>query len=203
MNGINATYAAQSSGSANFVDFFVCSKFSENCFLNGYILALKMIHVLWNILFFHIKMKCVLWSAIVFHWSDFTCTLNANVVNKRCLLLSLQMMTMLVMTVINYFLSWLPYHVISIVGDVNPSVYDSKDVHALWIMAHLLSFSNSGTNAIIYYWRNNNFRIAFRNLRKGLKKGPLSKAENQRIPIRSMSSYNYRRNSRLSSTWSS
>lgn len=45
MNGINATYAAQSSGSANFVDFFVCSKFSENCFLNGYILALKMIHV--------------------------------------------------------------------------------------------------------------------------------------------------------------
>lgn len=82
-----------------------------------------------------------------------TCNLNLN---------ALQMLSMLIMVVLNYFFSWLPYHVITIVGDVNPTIYDSKTVHMIWVVAHLLSFSNGGTNVIIYYWRNRNYRMAFK-----------------------------------------
>lgn len=80
------------------------------------------------------------------------------------------MLSMLIMVVLNYLFSWLPYHVITIVGDVNPTIYDSKTVHMLWVVAHLLSFSNSGTNVIIYYWRNRNYRMAFKSLMERLIK---------------------------------
>ncbi|XP_061193702.1 RYamide receptor-like [Saccostrea echinata] len=77
-----------------------------------------------------------------------------------------RMLQMLIIIVLNYFLSWLPFHVISIVGDAHPSIYDSMSMHVLWALAHLLSISNSATNAGIYYWRNRTYRVAFQNLWK-------------------------------------
>jgi hypothetical protein len=78
----------------------------------------------------------------------------------------LQTLMTLITVVINYFLSWLPLHVITIVGDVNPTIYDSMSVHMIWVGAHVLAFSNSATNSMIYFWRNQSFRTAFQTLRR-------------------------------------
>ncbi|XP_053376275.1 RYamide receptor-like [Mercenaria mercenaria] len=48
-----------------------------------------------------------------------------------------------------YCVCWLPIHVITIVGDVNPSIYDLKSVHVLWLFAHWMAMSNSAVTAMI------------------------------------------------------
>ncbi|XP_033739930.1 RYamide receptor-like [Pecten maximus] len=65
---------------------------------------------------------------------------------------------MIIVVVIAYLLSWLPLHVITIVGDLDQSVFNSQYVHMMWLISHWLAFSNSGVNPVIYYWMNSKFR---------------------------------------------
>ncbi|XP_033747097.1 RYamide receptor-like [Pecten maximus] len=65
---------------------------------------------------------------------------------------------MIVVVVIAYLLSWLPIHVITIVGDLDQSIFDADYVHMMWLSAHWLAFSNSGVNPVIYFWMNSKFR---------------------------------------------
>jgi hypothetical protein len=48
-----------------------------------------------------------------------------------------------------YALCWLPIHTITIVGDINPFIYDSKLVHVVWLFAQCLAVSNSAINPVI------------------------------------------------------
>ncbi|XP_060074875.1 RYamide receptor-like [Ylistrum balloti] len=65
---------------------------------------------------------------------------------------------MIIVVVIAYLLSWLPLHVINIIGDLDRSIFDADYVHMMWLTAHWLAFSNSGINPIIYFWMNSKFR---------------------------------------------
>ncbi|XP_069125753.1 RYamide receptor-like [Argopecten irradians] len=65
---------------------------------------------------------------------------------------------MIIVVVIAYLLSWLPLHVITVVGDLDQSIFNSQCVHMLWLISHWLAFSNSGVNPVIYYWMNSKFR---------------------------------------------
>ncbi|XP_060594868.1 RYamide receptor-like [Ruditapes philippinarum] len=48
-----------------------------------------------------------------------------------------------------YALCWLPIHTITIVGDINPLIYDSKLVHVVWLFAQCLAVSTSAINPMI------------------------------------------------------
>ncbi|OWF41941.1 RYamide receptor-like [Mizuhopecten yessoensis] len=68
---------------------------------------------------------------------------------------------MIIVVVIAYLLSWLPLHVITIVGDLDQSIFDADYVHMMWLAAHWLAFSNSGVNPVIFFWMNTKFRHNF------------------------------------------
>ena len=68
---------------------------------------------------------------------------------------------MLVAVVTAYALSWMPLHVITLVGDSNPEIYNKVAVHMTWLFAHWLAFSNCAMNPIIYCWMNSAFRSSF------------------------------------------
>lgn len=63
--------------------------------------------------------------------------------------------------VVIYAICWLPLHVITIIGDVTPDIYDIKYVNIIWLCAHWLAMSNSCYNPIIYCLLNANFRNGF------------------------------------------
>ena len=65
---------------------------------------------------------------------------------------------MLIVVALTYALCWLPLHVITIVGDVNPRIYDKEYVHVIWLFAHWLAISNCFSNPVIYFWLNSGFR---------------------------------------------
>ncbi|XP_060076104.1 RYamide receptor-like [Ylistrum balloti] len=65
---------------------------------------------------------------------------------------------MIVIVVLSYLLLWLPFHVITIIGDLDQSIFDSNLVHIMWLIAHWLAFSNSGVNPMIVFWMNSNVR---------------------------------------------
>ncbi|XP_033747659.1 RYamide receptor-like [Pecten maximus] len=65
---------------------------------------------------------------------------------------------MIIVVVIAYLLAWLPLHVITIVGDLDQSIFDVNYIHMTWLTAHWLAFSNSGVNPVIYFWMNSKFR---------------------------------------------
>jgi hypothetical protein len=75
--------------------------------------------------------------------------------------LYLQTLKMLVAVVITYALTWLPLHALTIMGDINPNLYNHMHTHIMWLTFHFVAFSNSGTNPIIYCYMNKTFRVGF------------------------------------------
>lgn len=69
---------------------------------------------------------------------------------------------MMITVVVFYALCWLPLHIITLVGDHDPSIYDSKHVPILWIFSHWLAMSNSCYNPIIYLWMSPKFRAGLK-----------------------------------------
>ncbi|XP_060077763.1 RYamide receptor-like [Ylistrum balloti] len=65
---------------------------------------------------------------------------------------------MIFVVIVAYLLSWLPLHVITILGDLDQSIFDVNYMHMTWLTAHWLAFSNSGVNPVIYFWMNAKFR---------------------------------------------
>lgn len=57
-----------------------------------------------------------------------------------------------------YAICWLPIHVITIIGDITPSIYDVPSVHVLWLFAHFLAVSNAAINPVIVLVMQRKFR---------------------------------------------
>lgn len=68
---------------------------------------------------------------------------------------------MLFIVVAVYGITWLPIHILTILGDIYPEIFNHMSVHCLWLFFHWLAFSNSGINPIIYCWINKTFRSRF------------------------------------------
>ncbi|XP_069125615.1 RYamide receptor-like [Argopecten irradians] len=65
---------------------------------------------------------------------------------------------MIIIVIISFLLAWLPIHVITIIGDLDKTIFNSNIVHMMWLTAHWVAFSNSGVNPLIYFWMNSKFR---------------------------------------------
>ena len=84
---------------------------------------------------------------------------------------------MLFIVVSVYAITWLPIHIMTIIGDLNPALYDNMFAHIMWLCFHWLAISNTGINPMVYCWINKTFRIKLKmllslpvcNRRKALK----------------------------------
>ncbi|KAK3584604.1 hypothetical protein CHS0354_017754, partial [Potamilus streckersoni] len=65
---------------------------------------------------------------------------------------------MMITVLVFYALCWLPLHVITIVGDNYPSIYNQLHGPILWHCFHWLAMSNSCYNPMIYIWMSPKFR---------------------------------------------
>ena len=76
----------------------------------------------------------------------------------------------MMMTVVSiYAICWLPLHVITLVGDVVPAIYNESYVRVLWIGSHWLAMSSCIYNPFIYWWMNSRFRDGYRYIFMKLK----------------------------------
>ncbi|XP_063443823.1 RYamide receptor-like [Mytilus edulis] len=88
-------------------------------------------------------------------------TLHGNDENKRRLQLASakqKLIKMMATVVVFYALCWLPFHVITLVGDHDHTIYDQKFMPSVWVFSHWLAMSNSCYNPIIYIWLSPKFR---------------------------------------------
>ena len=58
-----------------------------------------------------------------------------------------------------FFGSWLPLHIVTMVGDTDPTIYDDQNIHILWVIFHWLGLSNCGTNCIFYFLKSSTIKI--------------------------------------------
>ena len=58
-----------------------------------------------------------------------------------------------------FFGSWLPLHIVTVVGDADPTIYDDQNIHILWVIFHWLGLSNCGTNCIFYFLKSSTIKI--------------------------------------------
>ncbi|BFZ03113.1 hypothetical protein BsWGS_06152 [Bradybaena similaris] len=72
---------------------------------------------------------------------------------------------MIIIVVVIYAVCWLPLHVITLIGDVNPDIYSFPHMNVVWLCAHWLAMSHSCYNPIVYFSHNSPFR---RNLKRML-----------------------------------
>ncbi|ESO87467.1 hypothetical protein LOTGIDRAFT_72476, partial [Lottia gigantea] len=68
---------------------------------------------------------------------------------------------MMIIVVIIYAVCWLPLHVITIIGAVNPGIYDGQYMNIVWMASHWLAMSNCMYNPFVYCWMNSKFRHGF------------------------------------------
>ena len=72
-----------------------------------------------------------------------------------------QTVKMLITVAATYALCWLPIHVITILGDIDPTIFDNQYMHVVWLFSHWLAVSNCFSNPVIYFWMNSGFRQGF------------------------------------------
>jgi len=63
--------------------------------------------------------------------------------------------------VVIYALCWLPLHCVTVLGDLQPSIWQFKYIQLVWIACHWLSVSSCCWNPIVYYWMNDTLRAGF------------------------------------------
>ena len=68
------------------------------------------------------------------------------------------MIKMMITVVVFYALCWLPVHVITLLGDHDPYIYNHAHMPIIWMMCQWLAMSNSCYNPIIYIWMSPKFR---------------------------------------------
>lgn len=65
---------------------------------------------------------------------------------------------MMATVVVFYAMCWLPFHVITLVGDHDHTIYDKTFMPSIWVFSHWLAMSNSCYNPMIYIWLSPKFR---------------------------------------------
>lgn len=70
----------------------------------------------------------------------------------------------MITVVVIYALCWLPLHLITILGDLYPSIYWIENIHIVWLFSHWLAMSNSCYNPFVYCWMNARFRDGFKQI---------------------------------------
>ena len=71
---------------------------------------------------------------------------------------------MLTTLVTCFGITWMPLYVLTMVGEVNPFIYDRTDIYLLWVAFQLIAYSSSALNSIIYFSLNDSFQKSFRRL---------------------------------------
>ena len=66
--------------------------------------------------------------------------------------------------VMAYAVCWLPIHILTVYGDTNPQIFDSKIVHVTWLFFHWIAMSNSAVNPTIYLSTQTIYRNALMNV---------------------------------------
>lgn len=61
-----------------------------------------------------------------------------------------------------FIITWLPLHILTIIGDVEPSIYDDMNIHMMWLAFHWVALSNSGTGCVILISMSATYRDEFK-----------------------------------------
>ena len=67
----------------------------------------------------------------------------------------------MIYVVMAYLVCWLPIHLITVIGDLDPSIFNSKTVHVMWLFFHFLAMSNSASNPLLYFTTDTIYRQNF------------------------------------------
>ncbi|KAL8561787.1 hypothetical protein ACOMHN_010721 [Nucella lapillus] len=77
-----------------------------------------------------------------------------------------RIMKMIIVVVVIYAVCWLPLHVITIAGDLDPSIYDHSHMNIVWLCFHWLAMSHSCYNPFVYFGMNKRFRNSLKKVLK-------------------------------------
>lgn len=76
----------------------------------------------------------------------------------------------MMMTVVGiYATCWLPIHLITILGDTNPDIWENEFMRYVWLSAHWLAMSSCTYNPLIYWWMSERFRWGYKYLLRKIK----------------------------------
>uniref|UniRef100_UPI00398F875D neuropeptide Y receptor type 2-like isoform X1 n=2 Tax=Pristiophorus japonicus TaxID=55135 RepID=UPI00398F875D len=68
---------------------------------------------------------------------------------------------MLVMVVVVFAVSWLPFHVFQLAIDIDKKVLDLKEYKLLYTIFHVIAMCSTFINPLVYGWMNKNYRNSF------------------------------------------
>ncbi|WAQ95698.1 RYAR-like protein [Mya arenaria] len=117
------------------------------------------------ILHYFAPLALLLFSYLRIGYTIWRMNIHGTDKNKRKLQLAKakkKMIKMMVTVVIFFALCWLPFHIITLIGDINPTIYNNNYVPILWLCFHWLSMSNSCYNPMIYLWMSPKFRTGLK-----------------------------------------
>ncbi|ESO89275.1 hypothetical protein LOTGIDRAFT_105957 [Lottia gigantea] len=75
-----------------------------------------------------------------------------------------RLIKMIIIVVTIYAVCWLPLHVVTLIGDQDPTIFDSDYMVYLWMCFHWLAMSHSCYNPFVYFWINPHFREGIKKL---------------------------------------
>lgn len=75
-------------------------------------------------------------------------------------------MQMIIVVVVIYAVCWLPLHVITLAGDLDPSIYNQPHMNIVWVCFHWLAMSHSCYNPFVYFGMNKRFRNSLKKVLK-------------------------------------
>ncbi|KAK3588944.1 hypothetical protein CHS0354_043111 [Potamilus streckersoni] len=65
---------------------------------------------------------------------------------------------MMMAVILAYAVCWLPLHILTLVGDLNPDIFNQVYMHTIWLFSHLLAVFNSTINPLVYFWMDSTYR---------------------------------------------
>nr|KAG5713350.1 hypothetical protein BaRGS_024898 [Batillaria attramentaria] len=68
-----------------------------------------------------------------------------------------------------YAVCWLPLHVITILGDTKPQIWNYPSTRYVWVSTHWLAMSACVYNPIIYWWMSEKFRQGYKSVLRTIK----------------------------------
>ncbi|XP_067839626.1 neuropeptide Y receptor type 2-like [Heptranchias perlo] len=68
---------------------------------------------------------------------------------------------MLVMVVVAFAVSWLPFHVFQLAIDIDKKVLDLNEYKLLYTIFHVIAMCSTFVNPLVYGWMNKNYRNSF------------------------------------------